>query len=58
MSESHPSIRQEVRDYLVSCEYLLAAASSPDHVPLSNEEREVIALYADKVLMAIPQATY
>ena len=30
-----------------ACERLLAAAVSPDNLPLSKEEREIIAHYAD-----------
>jgi hypothetical protein len=48
--------RREVQDYLQACERLLAAAISPDHLPLSKEEREIIAHYAAEVSTAIPRA--
>ena len=31
--------RKEVRGFLESCEYFLAATASPDNLPLSKEER-------------------
>ena len=50
--------RIEVQNYLRACEHLLAAAVSPDHLPLSKEEREIIVHDADEVLTAIPRATF
>jgi len=45
--------RKEVQDYLRSCEYLLASATSSDSPRLSKEERGIIAHYAVELLTAL-----
>jgi hypothetical protein len=58
MSDSSVSDhRKEVQDYLESCEYLLAATASSDNLPLSKEERSIIAHYAVEILTAITRPT-
>ena len=50
MSDSSVSdYRKEVQGFLESCEYLLAATASSDNLPLSKEERSIIAHYAVEV---------
>jgi hypothetical protein len=58
MSDSSVSdYRKEVRGYLESCEYLLAATASSDNLPLSKEERSIIAHYAVEILTAVARPT-
>lgn len=58
MSDSSVSdYRKEVQGFLQSCEYLVAATASSDNLPLSNEERSIIAHYAVEVLTAVARPT-
>ena len=58
MSDSSVSdYRKEVQGFLQSCEYLVAATASSDNLPLSNEERSIIAHCAVEVLTAVARPT-
>ena len=58
MSDSSVSdYRKEVRGFLESCEYLLAATASSDNLPFSKEERSIIAHYAVEMLTAVARPT-
>ena len=58
MSDSSVSdYRKEVQGFLESCEHLLAATVSSDNLPLSKEERGIIAHYAVEILTAVTGPT-
>ena len=54
MSDNNPvfAYRQEVQDYLRSCEYLLAAAYT--HPPLAQEELAMIEYYMAELQKILP----
>jgi hypothetical protein len=49
--------RKKVQGFLESCEYLLAATASSDTLPLSKDERSIIAHYAVEILTAVAPPT-
>ena len=48
-SEPSFSFRAEVQKYIRACEYLLAAVSSPDCKPLSDDERRLVEYYREEL---------
>ena len=52
-----PRIRKEIQDYARSSEHLLAAATTPDNAPFSQEELDLIEYYITELVHRIlPQA--
>ncbi len=42
-------LRNELQDYMRSCERLLSSAHSITEVPLSDEELEIVAFYVEEL---------
>ena len=49
MAVPPPDFRKEIRDYLLACEYLIAAAHTSHDPQFSQEERQVIEFYVREV---------
>ena len=56
MSESSlPPLRQEVQNYLRSCEHLLAVPVTPHNPPFTTDELKIVNYYVGEVAKMVGQ---
>jgi hypothetical protein len=50
-----PPLRQEVQNYLRSCEHLLSVSAMPHHPPFTTDELQIVNYYAAEVAKMVGQ---